>query len=298
MKRIDAKRFGIFCIILAIVILIIAVIVAKVVEKKRVEDLNVEYSDENLYFEDSSDITSDEMPTDFVPFNNVNLAMEAADAVKRIGVSAYSTDAMMGILDDMYIEYYGLTKDNIANKVSSYKKVKYNIKDVKLARYNSIFLCLVTTDDGKNFLFKYDELNKTYTLFLDDYCRELGIDGIKAKMSEIINEIPKGSPYTITESIAYLPLDVVRYYVSLTDGFDNFYNKQITSETRNRYSYDQLYELYDNNYSIFGEAFSPVGYTVSVNDKGYNDYTFKDSNGYQYVISENGYFDFTIDVTL
>ena len=258
----------------------------------------MEYSDENLYFEDSSDITSDEMPTDFVPFNNVNLAMEAADAVKRIGVSAYSTDAMMGILDDMYIEYYGLTKDNIANKVSSYKKVKYNIKDVKLARYNSIFLCLVTTDDGKNFLFKYDELNKTYTLFLDDYCRELGIDGIKAKMSEIINEIPKGSPYTITESIAYLPLDVVRYYVSLTDGFDNFYNKQITSETRNRYSYDQLYELYDNNYSIFGEAFSPVGYTVSVNDKGYNDYTFKDSNGYQYVISENGYFDFTIDVTL
>lgn len=294
------KKFLLVMIILIIVGFIVFFIISNVAKQKEEETKNIEFNDENIYYNQNDVDDQSVMPTEFSHINNIDLAIEAYYAIKRIGVSAYSKDSMLGMLDDIYISYYNLNDENIEEKISKYKKAEYNIVDIECARYDSIFLCVLTTNNDEKFIYKYDELCKTYTIFLDDYISDIGYENITAEnIATMINEIPKGSKYTVIDKIAHTNNEIIKFYAFYCEDFDNLYNKYISAETKEQYSYDQLKNLYNNEYSMFGgDNFNAINYEVKVNEFGLNDYNFKDSNGYRYTISEKSYFDFTIKIDM
>lgn len=238
------------------------------------------------------------IPTEFTSFNDFYTAYLAKEAIDRISVNAYSADMSLGTLDDMYLKHFNLNKTNISEKVESYKHASFKIVDVKQARYNYVWLYLLTTDDGKQFMYKYDDNYHVYTVFLEDYLAEIGLEEFcKNEMGEVLSEVPKGSPYNDdTLEVAGLENLFNAYRIFYSDA-ETAYNNYLNQETRNRYSYDTFVnKFYDNQYSMFTMNFMPLNYKTTINEYGLYTADFKDSNGYEYTLIEKGYFDFEINI--
>ena len=252
----------------------------------------------NLKLDNTSEI-EEEISNDLYPLQNPGLAFEAYWAVNRLSVSAYSKDAMLGILDDEYLNYYGLNESNIASKIEKYKNVKYNIVDIKYAYYNSTFLCLVETEDQKKFIFRYSEYYKGYTIFLDDYIEDIGYKTfVDEKIILILKEEFKGSKYTVLKNISYTDDQILENYAVIFDNFDDLYKKAISKNTKDNYSYDILFEIYNDNYSLFGKDFDKINFKKELNEYGLFKYQFEDTKGRKYIINEKSYFNFSLDIIL
>lgn len=296
MRIYDKKKFFIFLIIF---IVFFGTIVISLIYKytHRSKETNEDYSN-NIVEAAPIHEEYDELPTEFSSFNDFYSAYLAKEAIDRIKSNAYSIEATLGTLDDIYLSHFNLDKTNIAGKIESYKKQTFKIVDVKVARYNYVWLYLLTTDDGKQFLYKYDDTYHIYTLFLDDYLAEIGLDEFcKEGLGEVLAEIPKGSPYN-TENLEVSDISSIfnAYRIFYSDA-ETAYNNYLTQETRNKYSYDTFVsKFYNNEYSMFNMDFNPINYKTEVNEYGLYTANFKDTNGYDYTLVEKSYFDFEIDI--
>lgn len=285
------KKIIILIFIVAIVLIVIFSL------EKYFNIINNNIPKNNFKLDDTTEI-EENISNELYPLQNPGLAFEAYWAINRLSVSSYSKDAMLGILDEEYLNYYGLNESNIESKIEKYKNIKYNIVDIKYAYYNSTFLCLVETDENKKFIFRYSEYYKGYTIFLDDYIEDVGYETfVNEKITLILKEEFKGSKYTVLKNISYTDDQILENYAIIFDNFDDLYNKSLTQKTKDNYSYDSLFEIYNDDYSLFGNKFIKINFIKELNEYGLFKYQFEDSKGRKYIINEKSYFNFTIDIS-
>ena len=289
-------------IILIIILLIILFSILFIINRNKNENNDIEIeqkeNDDTAINMNDGDIIDEPFENTVYQLQNPGLAFEAYWAINRLKVSAYSEEAMLEILDDEYLNYYNLDNTNILDKMENYKGKEYNITNIEYMYYNSTYLCILTCDDGKKFVFKYSDYYKGYTILLDDYINDIGYDKFVNEKAEIIlNEEFKGSQYTVLENIAYTDDEILSNYAMMIYDFDYVYENIIDDDTKNRYSYEQLYDIYYDDYSLFGANFSKVDFSKSLNENGLFTYTFKDLSENTYVLTENAYFDFSLNIS-
>ena len=160
-------------------------------------------------------------------------------------------------------------------------------------------MCLVETEDQKKFIFRYSEYYKGYTIFLDDYIEDIGYKTfVDEKIILILKEEFKGSKYTVLKNISYTDDQILENYAVIFDNFDDLYKKAISKNTKDNYSYDILFEIYNDNYSLFGKDFDKINFKKELNEYGLFKYQFEDTKGRKYIINEKSYFNFSLDIIL
>lgn len=281
---------AIFSIILVIILTLTLALKNKVDLDKDYDHIEDDLNDEDL-------ISTEEYKGEIIKVKNPGLAFEAYWAIKRLKVSSYSSEAMLSILDPEYLRYYQLNENNIKQKIDNYKGKEYTVVDMKYSYFNSTYLCFLTCEDGKMFLFKYSDNATGYTIFLDDYIEDIGYDNFIAnKMELVMKEEIKSNEYTSIEGMVYDDDKLLENYKLIIKNFDNLYTNILDQDTKNRYSEDELRNIYNNEYSFFGSKFSDISLTKALNDNELFTYTFKDVEGRTYTITELSYFKFTLNI--
>lgn len=291
------KKSKIYLLVAIFSAIILLILILSLALKDRTSS-NIDYDHvEDDINEGNLIVSEDEFKADVLKVKNPGLAFEAYWAIKRLKVSSYSTDAMLNVLDPEYLRYYGLNETNIKEKIDQYKGKEYTVVDMKYAYYNSMYLCFLTCDDGKMFLFKYSDNVSGYTIFLDDYIRDIGYDNfIASKLESVIKEEFEANDYTTIDGMVYDDDKLLENYKLIIGNFDNLYANILEQDTKNRYSQDELRNIYNNQYSFFGNQFTKIGLSKAQNENELFTYTFKDVDGRTYTLKEISYFKFTLSI--
>lgn len=296
-----SNRKKVYLLVAIIVLILLLIILLTILYKKNI-DPNRDYdyidnNDNSNSVDDGTILPKGEFNGEIIKLQNPGLAFEAYWAIQRLNVSSYSEEAMLEILDDEYLNYYNLNQSNIGEKIRPYKDKLYNIVNMEYAYYGPNYLCIITCDDGKKFLFRYSFNESAYSIFLDDYIEDVGYDEfVSSKLELILKEEFKANDYTIGEGIVYTDDKILENYKFLMEDFENVYNNILDEETKSKYSYDELKAIFDDEYSLFGDKFSKIELTKTVNENQLFTYSFRDVNGRNYTLTEINYFNFKVTI--
>ena len=283
-----------------LVILIILISSLIIVLINKIDDDQKGKIEKEEAFEYTEDISNSNEITEL---KYPNIAWYIYDVFNQLGNNAYSDKVMLNILDEEYLKYYSLDENNISDITSKYINKKYDIEKIEYAATydNEMYVCFVTCSSGEKFILKYSSISNKYKIYLDNYLNDVGYENfVNNELLDILdNSYVQGNKYNYVESIAYEPNTVVlKYYEMLKNyDFEYIYTNFVSDETKSKYSYDKLNLLYSNEESYFNSnVLNSVDYIPT--DDGFRIYSYKDSLLNEYKISENGYFNFKIDINI
>lgn len=244
-------------------------------------------------------------------FNNFNsnymLEGEALESIKR--EQNNNITAIYNMLDEDYIKYASITKENLLNKLPKINEVNVEINDMYVSEQKEnlyvyiIYGNLLDIKSNKNQDFyaivKTDMKNKTFKIYLQDYVKakyanlKTG-DNIQISVEESIkNDIDNVYQYKVINDETYI-----------TDVFNTYKRDLLYNRTR-------AYKLLNTEYSTkkFGTQLSFENYvksniyklgtmTLSKYQKkqadSHTQYICVDQNQNYYIFNENGIMNFNV----
>ena len=154
-------------------------------------------------------------------------------------------EAIYNMLDERYIQYKGIDKSNIFDKIQQEEYVDVYINEMLVSEKNTqmyVYIVYGTlhnneTNSNKNFslLIEVDRGNRTFSIFLEDYIKEkVKIEEAKELEFEIDDYIENKGDNTYT----YRHITEEEYALGIFD----------TYKTNMMYNLEHAYELLDENY--------------------------------------------------
>ena len=218
-----------------------------------------------------------------------------------------SIEKVYSALDEEYIQYKGITLDNVSTKLSKIGDVSIHIKNMyvveKTETISAYFVYGTLKENSKynNFsmMIKLDRKNNTYKVLLGDYLEEHYKD---IKINETLEfnsneEIQKNNYNSINyEHISdeeYINDLFTHYKNSLRQNRENTYS--LVEETYKQKCFDNQEEYLkylDENYTKIITA-KLEGYNKNKNGS-YTEYLFKDSKENYYIFRETAPFQYTV----
>ena len=244
-------------------------------------------------------------------FNNFNsnymLEGEALESIKS--EQNNNITAIYNMLDEEYIKYASITKENLLNKLSNIDEVTVEINNMYVSEQKEnlyvyiVYGNLLNIKSSKNQEFsvivKTDMKNKTFKIYLQDYVEsqyanlKIG-DNIQILVEESIkNDIDNVYQYNVISDETYI-----------TDIFNTYKRDLLYNKTR-------AYELLNTEYSTkkFGTKLNFENYIKSNIYKlgtmilskyqkkqadGYTQYVCIDQNNNYYIFKETAVMDYTV----
>lgn len=285
------KRIFIFLtIIIAIMIILLIVFLNNRFEKNKI------ISKEEAYeFPDEEEVKNS---NEIYNYFNRGIYIEIYNILKALSSNIYSSDVMMNILDEEYIDYYKIDKNNIIQKIDAYKNERFNLKNVEYAEnlYGDMYIFIVTLEDDQQIIIKYSSESNKYKIFLPDYIKDIGKDAfINEKILKLFDGYVQGNQFNIGNGLSYTDKTALENYFDIFYdlGFDYVYNNFMSKETKEMYTYSELNDFYFNLLDIFYDS-EPIDLTTSKDDNNYTTYSFKDTKHNEYIIHEEGWNKFEI----
>lgn len=225
---------------------------------------------------------------------------------------ALNLENLYDFFDKEYIEKYGLTKNNIGEKIPNISADLININDIyRIQKRGNISMYLINSSIAKkstgdvsnlNILVKMDSDSKIFSIYLDNYIKGMGYDKLGAG-DKIDIEL---GGITNTLFSAYSPSYAITDDTYAKDLFDGYVNNCIYNRTR-------AYELLDDSVKKqkFPTLDSYIEYlkkkTVSlvtneyksytrVEENGNVKYTCVDSEGNKYIFKEIAPMKYTVEI--
>lgn len=228
-----------------------------------------------------------------------NLEEIRVDSAKRV----------YNLLDEEYLEYKGITQENIAEKLFRTDKWSISIRDMyviqKSKNIYAYFIYGVISDgealqtDNFSIMLKLDAHNRTYKVLLQDY------------LEENYNNITLGKTLEINfpTEIEKNDYNTYKYQIMLDKKYasDLFINYKRNVMYYQEYAYEQIDEKYKNirfvdvneylthieeNYEQI-RGVSLESYNITKKDS-YTQYLFKDNSGNYYIFNETAPFQYTV----
>lgn len=217
-------------------------------------------------------------------------------------------DKVYKLLDDKYLEYKGITLDNLSNKLSKIGDITININKMYVIEKESGISIYFVYGNKKDTLeqkitdfsamVKIDMKNRTYKILLDDYVKnnyeniEIG-QHIEITEDEIKNEIYNTFTYQYITDEEYINDLFLNFKNNLRvskeqtyDLLDDEYKKQCFSNIEEYLSY-----INENYYKILTAKLDTYS---KENNKEYTQYTFKDTKENYYIFKEIAPFKYTV----
>ena len=206
-------------------------------------------------------------------------------------------------------------KNNISEIVSIALDHELNLED-RTIKGNLVISGSYSTNDENTLDFKYNipvniEMSDRYkldniTIDIDDFYYEIndnklivsieiGLDNLEEVLPPFKYEEEKIEKVFKEEDMPRVDTDDLK---NIFDNFDDLYKKVIGKNTKDNYSYDILFEIYNDNYSLFGKDFNKINFKKELNEYGLFKYQFEDTKGRKYIINEKSYFNFSLDIIL
>lgn len=219
-----------------------------------------------------------------------------------------SIEKVYNLLDEEYIEYNGITLDNLASKLPEIDEVSINIQNMYYIEqsenisvyfiYGNLRSVLESNSENFSMMIRLDRKNNTYKALLGDYVEEYYKDLKINDYMEFNSEEIEENTYNYIE---YENISDVEY---INDLFKHYKNTL-------RISKEQSYNLLDEEYkkicfdnldgylTYMEENYSKIvtanldEYTKQKNS-GYTQYLFKDTKGNYYIFKETTPFKYTV----
>ena len=288
------RKLYIYIIVFLIILLILLAIISIINNINDNQDGKIE-TEEAYEYPDSM-----QNSTEIYDLNYPMIAFYAYDVINQLQYNAYSIDVMLAILDEEYISYYNITRENINDYIDQYINKEYVINTITCASTydNSLYVIFVNCEDNAQFIIKYSATTNKYKLYLDNYLEDYGYDNfINNNLKNILdNSYVQGNKYNYIEPKINDDEYINEYFDMLSKyDFNYIYENIFDDNTKNIYSYDKLLNIYNDENSFFKNNNL---YSISsvFNDNGFKTYSFTDSLLKKYNIIENKYFDFKISI--
>ena len=286
------NRKSIIIIIIVLLLLLATLIITTSISNKKKGKITKDI--EGLEYTD--DIVN---TNEVFELQNPSLAFTVYNIIKELQYNANSPEVMMAILDQDYIQHYGLDESNVKEHVKEYIGKALMINKITYAEHfqNTFYVFFVECDNNE-FIIKYSATSNKYKIYLDDYVKEYGKDNyIKNDLLNVLNTARvQGNMYNYCEEVIYEDDFIISYYEMLSEKtFEDIYNNILTEETKAKYSKDELEKIYASEDSFFNNS-NVYSLDCLPSENGYKIYTFTDVALNSYTLTENGYFNFTLEI--
>lgn len=204
------------------------------------------------------------------------------------------------VIKQMCEEYYEGKSDNLIIKDSEiYNKEIFKIKDMYISEKNSkiniYFVELESENLKNNIVIKTDSANMTFNIYPNSF-----VEQYKNNKEEIINKI-SDSQIEKKEYNYYKYVNITDEYMSKLY-FDDYINK-LSVDTKLAYTlleneyatkrFINYEDFYNYSQAIVKEEVEIKEYMLN-QDKGHNEYVFKDQYGNFYIFKENAIMDYSV----
>lgn len=222
-----------------------------------------------------------------------------------------TTNTLLGILDQKYIETNSITKANILNKIPNLDGGVYNINSVKAIEKNNVFGFLFKIDLVKNQKVKNEEI----IVYLDKNNYTYKIEPVQSNGSINIPKEIKKNEYNTYETLSFAEKEYVRdllknYTFNCLNNIDEAYNKLDATYKKNKFETQEKFEKYvSENKEYFNNLYKKMNNEANSNltkydieqysiikKENYDLYIIKDGQGKVYIIKQ--YSDFSYEVML
>lgn len=299
--KINKKTITIIIVIIIVLIIAINTIIKLVNRPAKTYGTDIDKS-EQTYDDNFRNIIN----TDTF-FNVCNVIKKVEQYLNNSDSSAQREEALYNVLDKNYIELYNIKKKNINEYIDNYIGKKINIKNIQEAQTSgnySSFLVEVNFYDEKYLgdekdeymIVRVDFATLSYSIILPNYFENRTIEDYVLNNLKDDSTI-KRNDHNIYDYKVYSNENKLSEYSKMLSNMDvkYIYLTYVGNETKNRYTIDEFEEIYNNENSYFQR---PVFVNLSTkNNDNYTvtTYSFKDRKMNEYIITENGIFDFKID---
>lgn len=294
MKKIKVSKRSL--ILIGIFILVIIIIIMIVNYYKNLPPKSI-----------GSDIDKSEeiFDTDFRELENIDLYFSVYDTFYNVIDIINSSDnekneKVLELLDEDYIDYYNLNKNNVIDKVKEYMDKKFIIKNILSARtsgnFTSYLITAINDEVDCNFIVRVDFSTLSYSIILPNFINDYGYENfvtnnLKVEKSIKSNNNNKFNYLVLTnEEILEKYSNVLNYFE-----FEYVYENFIGENTKNNYSKEEIEDLFNNENSYFNRAAFVDLVVTNSSDYDETTYEFKDRKMNEYKITESGNLNLKID---
>ena len=261
-------------------------------------DYPFEYKEEDIKNKITNDVYDVENRTFFYFFYDV------VEQINDYCKSDNFQNELYSILNEDYLSYYNITKDNINESLKEFKNNTYIFEDLKycLSYKPDTYVFLVYCQNDKKLIIKYTLLDSTYSVFLDNYVEDYGLQKFIDDKVVSMLQVNHGNPndYNVMRMKMYPAKDIVEEYADmlLEMDFNTIYEKYIGQTTKDKYSYDEIYSFINTDAYFFKKHVYVTFKEKKVNDKMAYRYTFKDAHENDFTVNENKPYEFTFDFNI
>ena len=222
-----------------------------------------------------------------------------------------TTNALLGILDQKYIETNSTTKANILNKIPNLDGGVYNINSVKAIEKNNVIGFLFKIDVVKNKKINNEEI----ILYLDKNNYTYKIEPVQNNGNINLPKEIKKNEYNTYKTLNFAEKEYVRellknYTFNCLNNIDEAYNKLDATYKKNKFETQDKFEKYvSENKEYFNNLYKRMNNEANSNltkydieqysiikKENYDLYIIKDRQSKVYVIKQ--YSDFSYEVIL
>lgn len=222
-----------------------------------------------------------------------------------------TTNALLGILDQKYIETNSITKANILNKIPNLDGGVYNINSVKAIEKNNVIGFLFKIDVVKNKKINNEEI----IVYLDKNNYTYKLEPVQNNGSINLPKEIKKNEYNTYKTLNFAEKEYVRellknYTFNCLNNIDEAYNKLDATYKKNKFETQDKFEKYvSENKEYFNNLYKRMNNEANSNltkydieqysiikKENYDLYIIKDRQSKVYVIKQ--YSDFSYEVIL
>ncbi len=218
-------------------------------------------------------------------------------------------ESVYNMLDQEYITFNNITKDNLENKIDKIEKIDVNVEDIYVSeKTNNVNLYIaqgtireIKTAKLYNFkiMLKVDALNKTFTLYLQDYIDDKYPN---FKIGDTLNEtVPEKIETNTSNTYEFKIISDETYIVDLFEKYreEVIYNQKEAFENLDeeyrtkRFGTLENFQTFAKNNIKKHVIMSAKKYQKTVTDN-YTQYVCMDQNDNYYIFRENSVMDYTL----
>lgn len=305
--------------IFLIMIIIILIIVILIVLMKKFKNINT-----NLPEEIPDDLSNTEI-------NNIDSTLKRVEIrnnyyyVKNCVINFYSlldiksintsdkneiSNEIISMLDKQYIEYSGITNQNLFEKVNTYNGANIVITDMFVSQrsfnISAYFVYGNIRENGKNSKFslivKVDRTNNTFKIYLQDYMEKkysdirLGDNIFFDDTSDFVeNNTNNVFEYRNISNEQYAEdiFNNIKFYIMYDN--ETLYN-MLDEEYKNKFlSYNEFYDFISKNYLLFMKM-SFGNYNKQYLEQSTQYILIDSDNKFRFVVSEEAPFKFSLSI--